>query len=234
MMKNRKWTVRMAAALLASALLLSGCGAKKTQESSASETAGASETRAESPAPEKGTAGSEAYAELFAPLVEKLEWGMTDKEIPKELGLKTDEAIRGDGMLTVPLGLILKVYDRDMTVWMKFDEANKGGLYEITLHFDPELYPEIRDRMIADYGAYQTESDPEKSVFFRSRPLSDYYTRDEIRETYLKITPEEALTEELLDQLMESCEFEFGVRFGGTISMSARNYVAMKVSREKN
>ena len=43
---------------------------------------------------------------------------------------------------------------------------------------------------------------------------------------------EEALTEEILDQLMGSSEFEFNVRFGGTISMSARNYVAMKTSRE--
>ena len=88
--------------------------------------------------------------------------------------------------------------------------------------------------MIQDFGVYQTEgSDPEKSVFFQSRPISDYYTKEEMREIYLKIMEEEALSEEELDFAMGNAEFVFSVRSGGTISMSARNHMAIKKSWEE-
>ncbi|MBR6321711.1 MAG: hypothetical protein IKR59_02470 [Lachnospiraceae bacterium] len=212
-MIHGKKFIRIAAVILAAALMLAGCS-----------------SGSKSPKPEKGRAGSDAYAEIFAPLLEGFFWGMLVQDIPSDLGIASDEAIRGDGMLTIPLSMVVKVYEQDMTVWMKYDEENGAGLYEMTLRFDPALYPEIRDRMIKDFGPYQVEGDPEKSVFFQSRQLADYYTEEEVREIYLNIMEEEALTEDLMKQLMESCEFTFSVRSGGTIGMSARNYLAMKQS----
>ena len=215
---RKRWICCLAAVLMIG-MMLSGCTDGK---------------KAVGPKPQKGRAGSEAYEEIFAPLLENISWGMQVHELPSDYPVVNDEAIRGDGILTIPLYIYVKVYDRDMTVWLKFDEGDNAGLYEMTLRFDPEFYVEIRDRMIRDFGAYQTdEGDPEKSVFFQSRPISDYYTKEEIRQIYLKIMDEEELSEEELDFAMGNSEFVFSVRSGGTISMSARNHMAIKKSWEE-
>lgn len=212
-MTDRKKIISMLALLLAAVLLLAGCSASD-----------------KSPKPEKGSAGTKMYAEVFEPLLEGFFWGMQIQDIPNEYALATDEAIRGDGILTVPIAIYVKVFDTKMTVWLKFDEGSNGGLYEMTLRFEPELYPDVRDCMIEKFGPYQIEGDPEKSVFFQSRKLSDYYTEKEIRENYMKIVQEKELTDENVKELLESSEFVYSVRSGGTIGMSARTHLAMKNS----
>ena len=238
-MKNRL-AVSLTALLSAAALIIpAGCERTAPEEASAktqvSETEASPETERETitpwtdaPMPEKGAAGSDAYAKIFAPLLEGLSWGMPTMEVADKIALSFDEAIQADGSVTIPSSMVQKVYGHDMTVWFKIEEDNNAGLFEVSLKFDPEAYTEIRDQMIRDFGIYRMDGDPEMSVFFQSRPLGDYYTKEELREIYLNVLSEEELTDERMDQLMDSSEFVFGVRSGGTLSLSARTYVTMK------
>ena len=120
---RKRWICCLAAVLMAG-MMLSGCTAKKEESS---------------PKPQKGRAGSEAYEEIFKPLLEGISWGMQVQDLPSDYPVAGDEAIRGDGILTIPLYVYVKVYDRNMTVWLKFDEGDNAGLYEMTLRFDPEF-----------------------------------------------------------------------------------------------
>ena len=114
---RKRWICCLAAVLMIG-MMLSGCTDGK---------------KAVGPKLQKGRAGSEAYEEIFAPLLENISWGMQVHELPSDYPVVNDEAIRGDGILTIPLYIYVKVYDRDMTVWLKFDEGDNAGLYEMTL-----------------------------------------------------------------------------------------------------
>lgn len=186
------------------------------------------------PKPEaRGAEGSEELAERFSPLIEEFEWGSSMAECGESYGFSDSEQFQAEGYLTIPLAMTVDIYDHDMTAWLKFEQENNFGLYELTLKFDPEEYTAIRDCMIRDFGDYQLEGNPEQSVFFESGKISGYYTEEELRSLYGKMYSEEELTAELMKELLDSSEISFAVRSSGQITMSARNYMTMKVLRDK-
>ena len=204
--------------IVLSAVLLAGCGSSKK--------AGGLDPKL------KAGEASEYLATVFTPMIEHLFWGASLEDCAEHYGVADAEKFQGDGFLTIPLYTYVYLDDHRTSVWVKLEEENNQGLYDVTMKFEPEEYEAIRDKLRKELGAFELEGATEQSVLFESGKISEYYTEEELRALLRKLYTEEEITDEMLGALMDSSEFSCSVRASGQLNISARNYLILKMLRE--
>ena len=175
-----------------------------------------------------GRERSAKYAEVFAPLLSKVSWGMTIDEVQEVYTTVSSETVYTDQITCTPLYTLEIVCGQNVSLWLKFDDAHGLGLYEITCTFDEEDVTAVQKYLEDALGAYKKDrEDGDKFTLYSSKAIGEYYTEEDIRATYSDYLGEDG--EENLDKNVEEAltapEYSYKLFDTGYFCMNAARHL---------